>query len=43
MMEPKNWLNKSKIVHVLVKTLLQILTKSLLYFQGMINQLNLDN
>lgn len=42
MMEPNNWLNKSKIFHVLVKTLLQIFTKSLLYFHGMINQLNLD-
>lgn len=42
MMGSKNWLNKSKIFHVLVKTLLQIFTKSLLYFQGMINQLNLD-
>lgn len=42
MMEPNNWLNKSKIFHVLVKTLLKIFTKSLVYFQGMINQLNLD-
>lgn len=40
--EPNNWLNKSKIFHVLVKTLLQIFIKSLLYFQGMINKLNLD-
>lgn len=43
MMELKNWLSKSKIfIRILLKTLLQILTKCLLYFQGMINQLNLD-